>query len=149
MAIATTALLDALLRTALRLERGSDFRWTHMGACICGNLVQTISPLTAEEIHRAALQRPGDWSEQAREYCPSSGMPMDHILEELHALGLEAADIRHLEHLSDPAVLRRAVGPAGMLNRLQRHDVILYLRTWAGLLSESADLEGRWARQAG
>jgi hypothetical protein len=53
-------------------------------------------------------------------------------------LGLGAADIRHLERLSDPQVLRRLPLEQQMLNRLERNDVILYLNTWADLLEERA-----------
>ena len=145
MTMAISPLILALRMTALRLDSGAPFRWTHMGACICGNLAQTVTHLSAADIHRAALQKAGDWGEQAYDYCPASGLPMDHIMGTLLQLGLGAADIRHLERLSDPYVLRRLPVEQQMLNRLERSDVILYLTTWADLLQERA---GRRSLQA-
>jgi hypothetical protein len=138
MTMAIPPLIQALRMTALRLESGVPFRWTHMGACICGNLAQTVTQLSAADIHRAALQKAGDWGEQAYDYCPTSGLPMDHIMGTLLNLGLGAADIRHLERLSDPHVLRRLPLEQQMLSRLERDDVVLYLYTWADLLQERA-----------
>jgi hypothetical protein len=138
MTMAIPPLIQALRMTALRLDSGVQFRWTHMGACICGNLAQTVTRLSAADIHRAALQKAGDWGEQAYDYCPTSGLPIDHIMGTLMELGLGAADIRHLERLSDPQVLRRLPLEQQMLNRLERNDVILYLNTWADLLEERA-----------
>jgi adenylate kinase family enzyme len=138
MTMAISPLILALRMTALRLDSGAPFRWTHMGACICGNLAQTVTHLSAADIHRAALQKAGDWGEQAYDYCPASGLPMDHIMGTLLQLGLGPADIRHLERLSDPYVLRRLPVEQQMLNRLERSDVILYLTTWADLLQERA-----------
>lgn len=138
MTMAISPLIQALRMTALRLDSGVPFRWTHMGACICGNLAQTVTHLSAADIHRAALQKAGDWGEQAYEYCPASGLPMDHIMGTLLQLGLKPADIRHLERLSDPYVLRRLPFEQQMLNRLERNDVIVYLTAWADLLQERA-----------
>lgn len=138
MTMAIAPLIQALRMTALRLDSGVQFRWTHMGACICGNLAQTVTRLSAADIHRAALQKAGDWGEQAYDFCPTSGLPIDHIMGTLMDLGLGPADIRHLERLSDPQVLRRLPLEQQMLNRLERNDVILYLNTWADLLEERA-----------
>lgn len=138
MTMAIPPLIHALRMTALRLDSGAPFRWTHMGACICGNLAQTVTHLSAAEIHRAALQKAGDWGEQAYDYCPASGLPMDHIMGTLLQLGLGPSDIRHLERLSDPTVLRRLPLEQRMLNRLDRGDVVVYLNAWADLLEERA-----------
>ena len=100
-------LIEALRRTASRLEAGADYRWTHMGSCNCGHLAQTVTCLPREEIHRLALEKAGDWGEQARQYCPTSGYPIDHVLTTLFDLGLARDDVWHLEPLSDPDVLRR------------------------------------------
>ena len=78
-----------------------------MGSCNCGHLAQTLTRLPKEEIHRMALERAGDWGEQAREYCSTSGFPMDHVLAVLFDAGLSRDDIWHFERLSDPRVLRR------------------------------------------
>lgn len=135
-------LVAALRSTASRLEAGARYRWTHMGSCNCGHLAQTLTRLPAEEIHRLALERAGDWGEQAREYCPSSGYPMDHVLAVMLDAGLDRDDIWHLERLSDPEVLRRLPIGERDLDERRRGDVVLYLRLWADRL------EDRWLADA-
>jgi hypothetical protein len=134
MATASWALISALRTTAERLDTGARFRWTHMGACICGNLAQTVTKLSAEDLHRAALQKAGDWGQQAYDYCPTSGFPIDHVMGAMMDLGLTSDDIHHLERLSGPEVLRQLPLQQQLLNRNDRADVVLYLRTWASLL---------------
>ena len=131
-----TELIAALRATARRLERGADYRWTHMGSCNCGHLAQTLTRLPKEEIHRLALERAGDWGQQARDYCPSSGYPMDHVLAVLFDAGLTRDDVWHLERLSDPEVLRRLPVGERHLDHRRRDDVVLYLRTWAARLED-------------
>lgn len=136
-------LVVALRQTAARLQSGADFRWTHMGACVLGHLTQTVTHKTAAEIHRIALEKRGDWAEQAQdtlgiERCPSSGYAMDHVLATLEGLGLTAADIAHLERLSDPAVLRRFPLDARHLDHRVRDDVVRYLEAYAALLEDAS-----------
>ncbi len=134
-------LIEALRTTASRLASGAEYRWTHMGSCNCGHLAQTVTRLPREEIHRLALQKAGDWGEQAleyspTEYCPASGYPIDHVIEALLGLGLTREDLWHLERLSDPNVLRRLpIGQRDLCCR-ERDDVVVYLRTWADLLED-------------
>ncbi len=135
MARPTFELVDALRKTALRLEQGVRYQWSHFASCNCGNLVQTVTSLTPREIYEAAFARSGDWGEQALEFCPSSGYPIDFIFERMFALGLERDDMRHLERLSDAQVLRR-LGPR-TLRHNRREDVVSYMRAWADLLEES------------
>ena len=136
---AAPELIAALRTTARRLERGVRYRWAHMGSCNCGHLAQTLTRLPRQEIHRLALQKAGDWGEQARQYCPTSGYPMDHILGVMRSYGLDADDIWHLERLSDPEVLRRLPPGQRHLDHRLREDVVRYLRT-------SADLADHWSR---
>lgn len=136
-------LIEALRATAGRLESGASYRWTHMGMCNCGHLAQTVTGHRKEELHRMALEKAGDWSQQVVDYCPTSGFPMDHVITSLLDLGLTQSDLRHLEWLSDPAILRRVpadrrAGQGRYLDRRRRSDVVLYLRTWAD------QLEGEW-----
>ena len=132
MARATVPLIHALRSTAARLERGADYRWSHFGQCNCGNLAQTITKLTPREVYEAAFVRAGDWGEQARDFCPSSGYPIDYLLKQLFDLGMEPSDVRHLERLSDDHVLRR-LGTTFLQHNL-RENVIAYMRAWADLL---------------
>jgi hypothetical protein len=136
MARPTSTLIDALRSTAARLRSGSRYRWTHMGACNCGHLAQTITRRSREEIHRLAVEKAGDWGEHAVEYCATSGYPIDHILSEMLAAGLELRDVEHLERLSDPAVLRRFPVADRALSHRDRADVVRYLDAWADLLEE-------------
>lgn len=129
-------LLALLARTADRLERDTTYQWGHMGQCNCGHLAQSITGLTGAEIHASALVREGDWEEQANRYCPTSGLLIDTILATMFNLGLTRDDVRHLEKLSDPNVLRRL--RRGYLQRNRREDVVLYLRAWRDLLAEKA-----------
>lgn len=137
MATATRELITALRLTAARLRTDVPYRWTHMGACNCGHLAQTVTQLSRAEIHRIALERAGDWGEQALEYCPSSNLPIDHVMAELLELGLEQDDINHLERLSDPRV-RKALPPEQRrtLDFRSRMDAVDYMMAWARLLEE-------------
>ncbi|MET0344229.1 MAG: hypothetical protein ABW252_24650 [Polyangiales bacterium] len=134
MARATIQLIQALRTTAARLERGADYRWSHFGQCNCGNLAQTISKLSPREVYEAAFCRAGDWGEQARDFCPSSGYPIDYLLEKLFDLGMEPSDVRHLERLSDDRVLKRL--GTSFLQHNRRENVVPYMRAWADLLED-------------
>ncbi|RSK34476.1 hypothetical protein [Hymenobacter metallilatus] len=135
MAQPTLPVIQALRNTALRLAAEAPYQWGHMGSCNCGHLAQTITALSKGEIHARAMQRYGDWDQQLTDYCPTSGLPVDAIIDEMLALGFTRQDLARLERLSDPVVL--AAIPFERRNALrhnQRDDVVLYLRTWAELL---------------
>src|ERR1700742_3017678 len=100
MARANLKLIKTLRSTAARLQLGAHYRWTHMGACNCGHLAQTVTHLDADDIRRYALERAGEWAEQVLEFCPTSGYPMDAILAALFDLGLSHADLAQLEKLT-------------------------------------------------
>lgn len=104
--------------------------------CNCGHLAQTVTQLTRAELHAMALEKKGDWAEHAREYCPDSGYPIDHVIESMLGLGLTTSDIVHLERVSDPRVLRRLEDARRHLDKRDRDDVVRYLEAWAGLLEE-------------
>src|SRR6185312_3383513 len=97
MARANRELIVALRSTAAKLEAGATYRWTHMGACNCGHLAQTITHLSADDIRRYAHERRGEWAEQGLEFCPTSGYPIDAVLSALFEIGLRSDDLRHLE----------------------------------------------------
>lgn len=149
MAIATYKLITALRNTAKKLEEGGRYQWGHMGHCNCGNLVQELTGLSGAEIHRSALRtRQGDWATQAIEYCPTSKLPMDEVIESLLRIGLTLADIKNLERLSDRSVLKRFPVGKRYLNRHSREDVILYLNEWANMLAEQLPAEEIHANSA-
>jgi len=133
MARANRELIDALRRTSQRLASDTSYQWGHMGMCNCGHLAQAITGLASAEIHASALIREGDWEQQANDYCPTSGNLIDVVLAAMFDLGLTRADVRNLEKLSDPEVLRR-VGRHLRFNN--REDVVAYMTAWAELLEE-------------
>lgn len=146
MAYANTRLIRALQQTAARLRQGAPYQWGHLGACNCGQLAQTITRRSKREIHEAALVRGGEWRDRAREYCPTSGFPIDTIIRELLDHGLSPSDLADLEYLADARVLARIACarelPRVDLRRNDRHDLIAYLEAWSQLLSEElADRE--------
>ncbi|SDM03879.1 hypothetical protein [Siphonobacter aquaeclarae] len=135
--MASLVLLDALRRTARKLEEGAPYMWGHMGACNCGNLAQELTRLTQADIHAFAMARSGDWREQVEEYCPVSGLPIDLLIADLLQYGLTTSDLQHLEWLSDPKIKQRIPKERrDMMRHNCREDVVLYLRTWAEKLEE-------------
>ena len=139
MAKPTKKLIDALLETVERLEAGAHYQWGHMGRCNCGHLVQSLTRLSHEEIHRAALMRAGDWGQQSIDYCPTSGYPLDHVISTMLEVGVSRDDIDHLERLDDDRVLKRLPLAERNLARNKRDDVITYMRLWAEQLIEQHD----------
>lgn len=127
--------MDALRSSALNIEGSAAYQWGHMGLCNCGFLAQEVTALTKEEIHRRAMLRQGDWSEQLNDYCATSGLPMDDLISELLAFGFTRSELAHLERLSDPRVLGR-IPHAGDLKHNCKTDVVRYLRAWAELIEE-------------
>ena len=138
MAIPSLKIIDALRKTANQLHSGSRYEWGHMGSCNCGNLAQTITSFTRAEIQKYALEKRGDWSEQLVEYCPTSGFPMDLIIEKMIDFGFSKQDLRHLEWLSDQEIVAEVLKDKSgtNLSRNSKQDTILYIKTWANLLED-------------
>ncbi|WP_338874135.1 hypothetical protein WBJ53_00735 [Spirosoma sp. SC4-14] len=136
MARPTPELIDALRKTAKKLQNGAPYQWGHMGGCNCGNLAQELTKLSKDEIHRYALQRYGDWNVQVDDYCPTSQMPIDVIISEMLAAGLTIEDVKHLERLNDRQVLVRFPQEKRYLRHNNRTDVVMYMNAWADLLEE-------------
>lgn len=134
MAAIRPEVIEALRATARALEKAGDYQWGHMGACNCGFLARQITAKSREEIHSRAMMRSGDWTEQLNDYCPSSGLAMDELIDELVAFGFSPADLKHLERLSDENVLRHLPEGKRHLRHNVKDDVVLYLRTWAAML---------------
>jgi hypothetical protein len=134
MAKARIEIANVLRTAASKLEKSSAYQWGHMGACNCGFLAQEITKLTQAEIHRRALHRYGDWSEQLNDYCPINGLPFDEVISELIAFGFDSDDLKNLERLSDVAVLRALPTEERNLMHNRKADVVKYMRTWANLI---------------
>jgi hypothetical protein len=135
MAHANLELIVALRRTAQRLRAGADYKWSHFGQCNCGHLAQTVTQLSARELQQAAFARSGDWGEQAFEYCPTSGYPVDYVLSRLFELGLAPEDMGQLERLSNDRVLKRL--GVRELQHTRRDHVVAYMEAWAEHLAEA------------
>lgn len=179
MALATVHLVAALRETALRLRREDiTYRWASFAHCNCGHLAQTVTGLAPEEIQRRAMRREGDWASQAKEVakrgvalfdygdrpaldegawepenvgaCHVTGAPLDQILQDMYALGLDPADVGHLERLSDPVVRRRLGNNTDYFPHHHRENVVAYLDAWADVLEEklSATQTDAWAEAA-
>ncbi|BDC98806.1 hypothetical protein [Persicobacter psychrovividus] len=136
MARSNLALVDCIRKAAKNIEQSENYQWGHMGGCNCGHLAQEITKLSAKEIHTYALanRTEGDWSEQTAAYCPTSGYPMDMVISLMLDKGLDVTDLKHLEKLTDPKVLR-AMAPVLMYPKHNRkNDVVLYMRTWADIM---------------
>jgi len=136
MARPTPELIDALRRTARKLRNGASYQWGHMGGCNCGNLAQELTKLNKDQIHQYAMQRYGDWNEQVDDYCPTSQMPLDVVINEMLNAGLMLEDLKHLEKLDDRAVLTRFPIEDRFLKHNVRDDVVKYMNSWADLLEE-------------
>ncbi len=135
MAKSTLSVIQALRTTAQRLSTEAPYQWGHMGSCNCGHLAQTITRLSKGAIHERAMQRYGDWDQQLRDYCPTSGLPIDETIDEMLALGFTRTDLAHLERLSDPAIRATLTfEQREALRHNNRDHVVLYLRAWAELL---------------
>ncbi len=136
MARPTPELIHALRQTALNLKNGAPYQWGHMGGCNCGNLAQQLTKLNKGQIHQYAMQRYGDWNEQADDFCPTSEMPIDLLISEMIGAGLQLEDLKHLERLDDRRVLARFSIENRFLKHNIRTDVIAYMEAWAELLEE-------------
>lgn len=138
MARPSIELITAFRKTIDKLKNGAPYQWGHMGACNCGNLAQEITEFSKGEIHQYALQRHGDWNEQLNDYCPTSGLPMDTVIDQLVSAGLSIADLGHLEKLSSPEVLKQIPFEKRMnLKKNKKEDVIFYMETWVKILEKN------------
>ncbi|MEL6546212.1 MAG: hypothetical protein AAFQ82_16410, partial [Myxococcota bacterium] len=136
MATPSKNLVRALRVTAMRIRDGSRFQWTHMGACNCGHLAQTVTQLAPAKIHSFAIEKEGEWADQAFDHCPASGYRMDDILTALMELGLSSADIANLEKLNDRKVLRRMPEAMREADYRDREHAVTYMEVWADVLED-------------
>jgi hypothetical protein len=127
-------LIDALRKTASNLRNGAHYAWGHHGACNCGNLLQTVTQLSKEEILRHAHKGIGEWTEIVEEVCTISNAPAYLMIQKLEAIGMTPTDIHHIEYLTDREVLNQLPGGFRWLKRNVREDVIVYFETFAELL---------------
>jgi hypothetical protein len=136
MANPTVELMAALRLTASNLQNGAYHSWGHHGACNCGNLVQSVTEFTKDEILKYAHDGAGEWTELAIDFCPITNVPLALIFNRLEEIGLTPTDIHHIEYLSDEEVLNNLVGGKRWLKRNKKEDAIAYFESFANLLEE-------------
>ncbi|GJM28201.1 MAG: hypothetical protein DHS20C17_08360 [Cyclobacteriaceae bacterium] len=134
MAHPSLKLIRAIRNTSGKLIFNAPYQWGHMGSCNCGHLAQEITRVSKADIHSFAMHSEGSWTDQSRNYCPTSGLPMDLLISSMLDFGLQLEDLGHLEKLSDPEILK-FLG-VRKLRYNNREDVILYLESWADLLEK-------------
>jgi len=132
MAKPSLDLVTVIRKAAQNLQVSSAYQWGHMGCCNCGFIAQVVTSLSKSEIHRRAMLRHGDWSEQLNDYCPPSGQPMDDMISELIAFGFDTEDLKHLERLSDSQILEKIPGMTLEFN--VKEDVVKYLQIMAEIV---------------
>ncbi len=136
MAQATFEIIDALRRTAKKLNTSSEYMWGHMGSCNCGNLAQEVTKRSKAEIHAYAMQGNGDWNEQLNDYCGTTQMPIDLVIHEMLTSGFSVEDLQNLEKLSDKQILMRLPAENRYLRHNVKADVIVYMKEWANMLED-------------
>ena len=136
MAKATVELIDALRLTATSLRNGAYHSWGHHGACNCGNLVQSVTKFTKEEILAYAHMGTGEWTELAQEYCSTTSAPLALVFSKLEAVGLTATDIHNVEYLSDKKILDKLPNGFRWLKHNNKIDAIDYFETFANVLED-------------
>ena len=135
MARASENVVRILRRTAKSIESSSKYAWGHVGMCNCGHLVQSVTDLSPFQIIRKAQKSHLDeWSEYANDYCSTTGSHVDDLISALIKEGFASDDIHHIEYLSDKKVLRALPSGFRYLQKNNKYDVALYMRTWAALL---------------
>lgn len=135
MAFLNQELIHAIGKTIEKLKSGAPYQWGHMGSCNCGNLAQELIHMSKDEIHRHAMAKCGDWTEQLHDYCPGSGFPMDLMISKMLDKGLTMDDLAHLERLSDPNILARIPFEKRVtIQKNNRSDATLYLEKWLEML---------------
>lgn len=130
-------MIQMLRNTASAIAKSPDYQWGHMGSCNCGFLAQQVTHLRKEEIHHRAMQRYGDWNEQLNDYCPTSGLPMDDLIQRMLSAGFDVDDLKHLERLSDNKILSMIPTGERDLRHNVKTDVVLYLNAWANQIENA------------
>ncbi len=136
MAKPTIRLIKAIRSAAGKIQAGSPYMWGHMGACNCGHLAQELTHLSKKEIHARALERMGDWNDQCDDFCPTSGLAIDDLIQTMLDAGLDLIDLKNLEKLSDRKVLNNISQGHLPLVQNNKSDVVKYLQSWANVLEQ-------------
>ena len=137
MAKANPLLINALRQTADKLENGAKYEWGHMGRCNCGQLVQTITNLSDNQLVESVDHQLDEWSEHAKDYCAGTGSKVDDLFRKMNEFGFNYEDMQHLEYLNDPCVLADLPEDRRYLEKNNVQDVCLYMNTMADIMEEN------------
>tara|TARA_B100001758_G_C18114110_1_gene455211 strand:+ start:177 stop:674 length:498 start_codon:yes stop_codon:yes gene_type:complete len=130
-------LVLVIQETISRLElEDCEYQWTNQGKCNCGHIIQTVTGKTSASIHKIALNSQGEWTDHAKNFCVSSGLHVDILIEELLKIGISLDQIPHLEYLSSPKITRYIPNKMLPLNHKSKEDFIFYLQTWKKVLKK-------------
>ncbi len=141
MAKASPQLIASIRNAAKKIAASAKYQWGHMGSCNCGFLAQEITSLTKGQIHAYAMEKHGDWTDQVSDFCPTSGLPFDLLISELLKAGLSLEDLKNLEKLKDPDVLRNMPEAFRYPSHNNKKHVVSYMLTWADLLEKRLPVE--------
>lgn len=144
MAIANQKLIDILEKTIILLQSTEQYQWGHSGACNCGHIAQVITGYNKGQIHAMAMEKGGDWTENSRDYCDTSGYEIDQVMKIMLESGLQIEDIREIENLSNPRILDNITGSIQYLDKNKKENVLLYFQTWLMLLKADLKNSSYW-----
>lgn len=89
---------------------------------------------------RPALDE-GAWEPEGMDHCTTTFVPMPLVFERLAQVGLSAADLVHLERLSDPKIRKRLGNNTQEFHYAVRDHLVQYLLAWADLLEKTPNSE--------
>jgi hypothetical protein len=153
-------LVDALKIAIGALEKDIvHYEWASQGECNCGVIVQAmlgVDSRTTKAIFTHTRQIAGlliqdakgnktnnTWRELCQRTCTITGMPTKTIFKILHALGLTAADIVHLEYLNNTGILAKAdIDVSDREYYKKPKNLIKYLKAWLRILEGKSTHDG-------
>ncbi len=151
------AAVDKLLDTA-----NTEYNWSHFGQCNCGLLARCAIPEMTPEQMRLEADTLGiaitvkgrysmGWTGINRNICELTDLPVSKVLTGLSSIGVLPSDIKHLEYLSHPELMK-SEWDLPPLYYASRTNVAYYLQRWAEAIekfhSESATQPARASEDA-
>lgn len=133
---ASQKLIEALVRTADKIESGEHYDWYASHSCNCGILAQELG---------VAVDAPiGAWSNRVADMlsgmflCPITGRRIKEIFAELESNGVELKDIKDLEH---PPGIGHLLGSSRRNDCKVREFTAHYFRKLASQLASQLEKE--------
>ena len=82
------------------------------------------------------MHRSGDWADQLRDYCPTSKLPMDEVINRMEKSGIPITALSKLERLSDERILARVPTHRKPLKYNSSSDASFYIKVWSEIIKE-------------